>query len=78
MMSRIKSPRSNALKVLVMLPVTAFMVVVFACSPDQNVEKEVTLNQPTSNTEIVQPSIVLIRLQMFRFLKNLTMILYLW
>jgi len=51
MMSRIKSPRSNALKVLVILPVVALMVVVFACSPDQDFQSEVQLNQPKSDVQ---------------------------
>lgn len=51
MMSRIKSPRSNALKVLVILPVVALMVVVFACGPNQDTEKEIKLNESISKTE---------------------------
>jgi hypothetical protein len=51
MMSRIKSPRSNALKVLVILPVVALMVVVFACSSDQEIENEVPVTEQKAAME---------------------------
>ncbi len=53
MMSRIKSPRSNALKLLVILPVVTLMVFVFACSDDQ--ENEVMIKQ--SKDEIKSDSV---------------------
>ncbi|ALO14817.1 hypothetical protein L21SP5_01158 [Salinivirga cyanobacteriivorans] len=53
MMSRIKSPRSNALKLLVILPVVTLMVFVFACSEDQ--EKEVIIKQ--SKDEVKSDSV---------------------
>jgi len=51
MMTRIKSPKSNMLKVLFMIPVAALLVLVFACTPDedQQVEvKEITSKKATT------------------------------
>lgn len=41
MMTRIKSPKSNMLKVLFMIPVAALLVLVFACTPDEEPQTEV-------------------------------------
>ncbi len=57
MMTRIKSPKSNMLKVLLMVPVAALLVLVFACTPDddQQVEvKEISSKKATNDDGSLQ------------------------
>lgn len=57
MMSRMKSPKSNLLKVLVMIPVTALMVFVFACSTEnEKMDEAQVIKAPAEPTAVNAPS----------------------
>ncbi|MFO7862671.1 MAG: M56 family metallopeptidase [Salinivirgaceae bacterium] len=53
MMSTIKTPKTKALKVLAMVPVTIIMVLVFSCSTDY--EDEVVPKTPTEVSDVEAP-----------------------
>lgn len=57
MMTRMKSPKSNLLKVLVMIPVTALMIFVFACSTEnEKMDEAQVIKAPTEPTAVNAPS----------------------
>lgn len=65
MMSKIKSPKSNALKVLFLIPVIGLMFVVFSCETDDNqsivgddVAEMKAAEQREQNTDAVQEEVI--------------------
>lgn len=58
MMSRMKSPKSNLLKVFIMIPVTALMIFVFACTTEnENIDDAQVVKAPTAAPAVDVPAV---------------------